>query len=813
MGSIFQDLRYGARQLWKSPGLTFAAVLCIALGIGANSATFSFARAFLWPNSMVKEPDRLVRIFVRWSTGMKYGSFSYPDYIDVRDKNDVFTGLVANSIMPFHMSAGDRNERIWGAVVSGNYFSELGVKPHLGRGLLVEDDQTPGANPVAVISHGLWQRRFGSDQGIVGKTMLLNTRSFTIVGVGPEGFYGTNTGLSQDIWVPITMTEQLGDTRRTITERGNHWIQGIIGRLKPGVTMAQADASINNLMTHLAQEYPNTNKGAGAMLYTESDASLHPSVRDGFVMFMRLMFGVVGLILLLSCTNVAGLLLARSASRRKEIGVRMALGADRFRLIRQLLAESLLLSLMAGGVGLLLGVFLTRLVRSFSPPSDLPLRIDIDLDWSVLAFTFAVTVITGILFGLAPALAASKTDLVTVLKEGNPVQLAGASHLRRFLVAGQVALSFVLLIGAGLAVRSLQNARNLDLGFNPENQVVVALDLGLQQYDEAKGRQFIRSVRNHLATQPGIQAVGFSDGIPLSLSSTQRTVQPEGYAPPANLIYPAIDCATVDYGYFPAMGIGIVRGRGFAETDNVDAVPVIMINETFAKRFWPGQDPIGKHIRTAGKDGLVIGVARNGKYFSLGEEPKAFFYLPLEQIHRASFYLHVRTSMDPESLIATVRREVQALDDKLPLSDLKTMNAALGFALLPARMAAGIVSAFALLALFLAAIGLYGVIAYSVNQSIRDIGIRMALGAQTQDVLKLVIRGGMNITSIGLGIGLVIGLILTQLMKALLYGISPMDPLSYLTAIALLAAVAFLAMYLPARRAARVDPMIALREF
>jgi macrolide transport system ATP-binding/permease protein len=813
MSQFLQDLRYGARQLRKSPGLTLAAVLCIALGIGANSATFSFANAFLWRKSQVSEPDRLVRIFVRWSSGLKFGSFSYPDYLDVRASNDVFTGLVANSIMPFHLSAGDRNERVWGAVVSGNYFSELVVKPFLGRGFLPEEDLPSGAHAVAIISHGLWQRRFGADTAVIGKTILLNARPFTIVGVGPEGFYGTNTGVGQDIWVPITMTEQLGDARRTLTMRGNHWIQSIIGRLKPGVTMAQANAAVNTLMSHLAEEYPNSNKGTSAMLFPDAEASLHPQVRDGFVMFMRLMFGVVGVILLLSCTNVAGLLLARSAARRKEVGIRMALGANRLRLVRQLLAESFLLSLFAGGVGLLLGVSLTRLVQSFRPPSDLPMKLEIGMDWSVLAFTFAVTVVTGLMFGLTPALAATKTDLVSVLKEGNPAPLAGASRLRRILVAGQIALSLALLIGASLVVRSLQNARNLDPGFNPDNQVVVALDLGLQQYDEARGRQFIRSLRERLKTLPGIQSVGFADNLPLSLSSSQMSVMPEGYTPPPDMNDPTIDCATADYGYFPAMGIPVLRGRGFAETDTADGLPVMIINETFAQRFWPGQDPIGKHVRTGGKDRIVIGVVRNGKYFSLGEDPKAFFYLLLDQNHRASFYLHVRTAGDPDSFLQTIRREILSLDDKLPLSDLKTMHAALGFALLPARMAAGVVSAFALLALFLAAIGLYGVIAYSVSQSMRDIGIRMALGARPGDVFKLVIRGGMTLTAVGLGVGLAIGLVLTRLLTGLLYGVSPTDPLSYLIAVTMLAAVALLAAFLPARRATKVDPMIALREF
>jgi predicted permease len=452
-------------------------------------------------------------------------------------------------------------------------------------------------------------------------------------------------------------------------------------------------------------------------------------------------------------------------------------------------------------------------VQSLNPPVGLPLRIDVGLDWSVLGFTLAISVITGVLFGLTPALSAAKTDLVAVLKEGNPVQWTGASRLRRVLVSGQVALSLALLIGASPMVRSLQNARVLDPGFNPEHQVVAALDLGLQQYNEARGRQFIRSLRNQLKSLPGVQAVGFSDSLPLSLSSSQTSVLPEGYTLPAESTTPIIDYATVDYGYFPAMGIPILRGRGFEETDRVNSPPVIVINETFAQRFWPGQDPIGKRVNTGHEESLVVGVVKNGKYFSLGEDPKAFLYFPLEQNHRASVFLQVRTTVDPDGFLQVVRREVEKLDDKLPLADLRTMDAVMGFALMPARLAAGVVSVFAFLALFLAAVGLYGVIVYSVSQSIRDIGIRMALGAQAGDVLGLVMRGGMTLIFIGLAAGLGIGLLLTRLMTGLLYGISPTDPLSYLAGLIALVAVALLAVYLPARRATKVDPMVALREY
>jgi predicted permease len=448
MDHLLQDLRFGMRQLYKSPGFTLAAVLCIALGIGANAATFSFANAFLWRKSMASEPDRLVRLYASWTNGLKYGSFSFLDYLDVRDRNDVFTGLAVSSIMPCHLSSGDRNERVWGAVVSGNYFSVLGLSPARGRFFEPGEDRTEGTHAVVVLGHGFWKRRFSGDPGIIGRTLMLNRIPFTVVGVAPEGFEGMDTGLGQDLWIPIMMTVRMGEERRSLTARGNHWISSTIGRLKPGVTMAQARASVNALMAHLAEQYPDSNKGKSVMLDSESDTSLHPMVRGGFVMFLQLMFGVMGFILLLACANVAGLLLARSAARRKEIGLRMALGANRTRLVRQLLAESLLLSLLAGAAGLLLNVWLTGLIQSFRPPSDLPLRIDVSMNWPVLTFACAVTVLTGVLFGLTPALASTRADLVSVLKEGSPVQLTGASRLRRALVVAQVALSLGLLIGA-----------------------------------------------------------------------------------------------------------------------------------------------------------------------------------------------------------------------------------------------------------------------------------------------------------------------------------------------------------------------------
>jgi predicted permease len=812
MTDFFQDLRFGARQLWTHPGFTIAAVLCIALGIGANSATFSFANALLFKLPNVEEPERLVRLFVNWTSGLKFGSFSYPDYVDFRDRNDVFTDLAAESLRPLHLSTGRQNEKVAGSVVSGNYFSVLGIEMVLGRAFFPEEDETPGTHPVAVLSHGLWERRFGAEPNVVGETVLINGQSYTVIGVAPKGFYGTNVAIRSDIWVPILMQEQLIPGEDLLDRRGFHWLQFIIGRLKPGVTVEQARASTNALMANLIAEYPDSNTGKSIDVYPEAQASLHPMIRQGFVGFMSLIFGVVGFVLLLACANVAGLLLARMAARHREVGIRLALGAGRRRIVRQLLSESLLLSFFAGGLGLLLAYWLIRLMQSFQPPTDFPIHFDIGIDPMVLGFTFLVAFIAGIIFGLAPALQATKHDLVSSLKEGTTSQVGRASLLRRFLVIGQVAVSLFLLIGAGLLVRGLQSAQDLDVGFDPDHQLIAVVELGLQGYNETQGRQFRQSLRERVAALPGVQSVGFGVDIPLHMSGRQNGVLPEGFEVPEGSDRPSIDLNFVDHGYFQAMGIPILRGRGFELADDEDAPPVIIINEAFAERFWPGEDPIGKQVRTSGEDHTVIGVVPTGKYFSLGEDPKPFFYHTLGRYYHGTSTLHVRTAGDPNGLLEAVRREVRELDATLPISDLKTMHAALGFAFLSARMGAGVVGAFAVLALLLAAVGLYGVIAYSVSQGSRDIGIRMALGARSRDVLGLVLGKGMKLTAAGLVIGLVLGLALTRLMGSFLYGTSTTDPVSYISGCVLLAGVAFMASFLPARRATKLDPVVVLRD-
>jgi predicted permease len=809
MSDLYRVLRLAFRQLWKSPGFTLAALVSIALGIGANTTTFSFANTLIFKeNPYVREPDRLVRLFLRWSSGLKFGSFSYPDYVDFRERNEVFEGLVADVVSPLHLSTEDGNERIWAAIVSANYFSVLGVDIPLGRPFGPEDDRTLDDDPVVVVTHGFWQRRLGGARDVVGRSVHLNGHPYTVIGVAPEGFTGVNVGLRPELWAPLSMTSQLMPDR-DLRERGNHWIGFVIGRLKPDVTAEQAREATNALMAALTEEYPDTNEGKAVDVFPEAEASLHPMIRSGFVGFLGVMFGVVGLILLLACANVAGLLVARSVARRREIGIHVALGADRARLLRQLLTESLVLSLAGGALGLLLSLGLRGLLISVRPPSDLPIHVDVQLDTAVLVFTLAASVMSGVLFGLAPALQTTRADVVSALKEGLP-HGGRRGGLRRLLVAGQVALSAVLLIAAGLAIRSLENVRRLDPGFDPDHLIVGAVDLDLQGYDETRGREFRRRLKERLSVLPGVKAVGLARMFPLQLNSSDRGAVPEGYEPlPGET--PSVLYNYVDPDYFAAMGIPILSGRGFTERDVQGSPPVIVVNQTFANNYWPGQDPVGKRVRTVDANHEVVGIAKDGKYFSIGEDPKPYMYLCSLQYYRGETVIHLRAEREPEALLAGIRNEVRALDPQLPLSDLKTGHAALGFVLFPARLAAGVVGAFSALALLLAAVGLYGVIAYAASQGRHEIGVRIALGAKARDVLRLIVGQGMRLTGAGLVVGILAALALARAMVGILYGVSATEPLAFIGAAVVLAAVALVATYLPARRAARVDPVIALR--
>ncbi|HXU35132.1 MAG TPA: ABC transporter permease [Blastocatellia bacterium] len=805
---MIQDVRYGVRMLIKKPAFTIIAVLSLALGTGANTAIFSFINALLLRPLPIERPNELVSLN-NAEARQAFPSFSYPNYKDFRDRNDVFSGLIGYRFTPLSMSHDGINERVWGYEVTGNYFDVLGVNTILGRTISLDDDRVAGASPVAVMSYKCWQR-FGADQSIIGKDVIVNGRNFTIVGVAPRGFSGTEVVSQPELWFPIAMQAQL--------ETGSNWLDDresnnvfVQGRLKPGVSVAQAQTALNSIAADLEREYPNINQGKRVELSPPGLIGL--AMRGPVMGFSGLLMGIVGLVLLLACINLANLLLARAADRRREIAVRLALGATRFRLVRQLLTESLMLAFCGGALGLLPASWLVNLASTFKVPPNIPLAFEIHIDYRVFIFTFLLSIGTGVLFGLLPALQATKTDLVPALKDEPSFGGRRGSLLKSSLIVFQIALSLILLVGGGLMMRSLKQAQAINLGFEPKNAIEVEFDLRLQGYESAQGKEFQKRVLDRVRALPGVQTAGIADMIPVDLHFSRRAVFIEGQTPERTANTPGAMINRVGPQYFQAMGTRLLAGRDFTEQDDQKSQGVAIVNETFARRFFPGEDPIGKRFslgRPEGTKNQIVGVVEDGKYAGLNESPKPFVARPVWQSDVGATSVIVRTDGDPQRLIGAVSREVADLDPHLPISS-NTLVGKLDVPLLPARIGASVLGGFGVLALALAAIGIYGVISYAVSTRTHEIGIRMALGAEKADVLKLVLGQGLKLTLIGIAIGLAVALGLTQFMRAILFGISATDPLTFAFASVVLGFVALLACYLPARHATKVDPMVALR--
>ncbi|HVG18628.1 MAG TPA: ABC transporter permease [Blastocatellia bacterium] len=822
METLLQDLRYGFRMLIKRPGFAAVAVLSLALGIGANTAIFSFVNAILLRPLPVAAPDELMFVF-SGTAERPYSVSSYPDYVDYRDRNEVFSGLAAYSGVSVSMATGDQAESVSGAIVTGNYFDVLGVKFARGRAFLPEENQTPGERAVAIVSYKLWQRRFGGDPGLLGKEAVLNGRSFTVVGIAPANFNGTVVGQSIDIYVPMMMQSLVRPPRGgysgeqdadLLTKRGPRWLN-MVGRLKPGVNQEQAQAAMGTIASQLEQAYQGTNRGWGVALFPVSKGD--PDIRSQALLISWCLMAVVGLVLLIACFNVANLLLSRASTRRKEISVRLALGASRFRLVRQLLTESLLLSVTGGVVGLLLALWMTDMLQAINPPANVfPLKLDLSLDGRVLTFSLLLSLATGLVFGLAPAMQASKPDLVPALKdEAAP----GGSrsrrlNLRNLLVVGQVAISLVLLISAGLFLKSLRNAEAIDPGFNPDNVLNVPLNINLLKYTKAQGRDFSQQVIEKVESIPGVKSATLARVVPLSGGGRQTNIYIEGQDEPPQDRPNIVNANVVGLRYLETLSIPLLRGRDFTEQDREGAPGVVVVSETFARRFWRGEDPLGKRISMRSQSGPfleVIGVAKDGKYITLGEEPRSMMYLPLLQNHETGMTMHIRTAGDPMSIAGGVRNAVASLEKNLPTYDMKTMSEQLGSSLFPARMGATLLAVFGLLALLLAAVGIYGVMGYSVARRTREIGIRMALGARRGDVLRLVLKEGMAMVGLGIGVGLIGAFFATRVLANFLYGVSVTDPITFVIISLLLSGVALVASFIPARRATKVDPLVALR--
>ncbi len=819
METLLQDIRYGLRVLRKSPGFAFVAVLSLGLGIGANTTIFTLINAVLLRSEPVRDIERLVAVYTtdvkNQGDNFAFMPVSHPNFEDYRDQNDVFEEMGATSGVPVSLSGSGEPEQLFALMVTGNYFSLLGVPMQLGRGFQPDEDRTPGTHPVVVLSEGLWKRRFASDPNIIGKSITLNSGIFSVVGVTPRGFRGLNALGGPDLYVPTMMHEQLltGFMAENYNERRALLFQPF-GRLKPGVSLAQAGSALKAIGARLEKDYPVPNKGRNVGVMPMAQTTINPNLRGGLVLAGGLLMTVVAIVLLIACANVANLLLARAAARRKEIAVRVSLGAGRMRLVRQLLTESVVLAVLGGAFGVLVAYWARDLLLAFRPPQLLVGAIDLSLDFRVLLFTLGASLLTGLLFGLLPAIEASRPDLVLSLKDrsGMPGHHRGRLRLKGALVVGQVALSLVSLIGAGLFLRSLRNAHQINPGFEAGNLLTVSFDLGAQRFDQPRGEDFHRRIQERVKSIPGVRSVALSSNLPMG-GGFGRTVFPEGQEPGSGAVGHFVNVNTIGVGYLRTLGTHLKRGRDFTEADRQGAPMAIVINDAMAKTFWPDQDALGQRFKFFGDESFreVIGIAENTKVFTLGEEPQPVAYIPLLQQYEPAMTLNVRTSMDAAALLPTLRREVQALEPTMPLTNVQTADDLLGQVLWAPKMGAGLLAILGLLALVLAAVGIYGVMSYSVNQRTGEFGLRMALGAQPADILSLVFRQGMVLCGTGLLIGLFVSLLASRFLAALLFDTSPSDPFTFASILLLLAGVSMIAGYVPARRATRADPMTALR--
>ncbi len=809
MTSVWQDVRYGFRVLLKAPGFSVTVILTLALGIGANSTIFSWINArLLNPIPGMSHATEVVAV-VNGGPGQAR-SLSYPDFKDLRNRNHSFSDMTAFGIWPMSLTGQGKPERVWGTLVTANYFDVLAVRPVLGRGFLRSEESAANGAPVAVISYRLWEDHFGRNPSVVGSTVHIGMHPFTIVGVAPPVFQGSYTGLRTELWVPVVMVSELtaaGDDR--LNDRSSGWLQAL-GRLRPGVSRLQAQAEMNAVAQQIAQQFPDSHKG-------RAQTTLYPLWRapNGgnafFSVLLPILMALAGVVLLLACANIANLLLTRSVSRQKEVAVRLSLGASRTRLVRQFLVENLILALIGGLLALAATVWTARSFMNMAPVSDLPVWVSVHVDRSVLLATLIISTLTCGLFGILPALRASALSPVSILKDESG-GLAGGRHrawLSSALAVAQISLSLFLLVSAGLFIRSFRAQQRFDPGFNVHNVLLESYDL-FPIYTESAGIAFDQQVLGEIRSLPGVRAVSIADWTPLGFSGNSDSFVPEGYvAGPREAVEAGVNI--VSPGYFSVMEIPILRGRDFSAADSIKSRKVVVINQALADRYWHDQDAVGKRMKIEGGWATVIGIVRTSRYYDLNEQPRPFVYLPLYQSYSPTAILHVRTAGDPLASATAVSEAVHQLDADLPVFDIATLEARTKTSSFMQRMAGTFVGAFGVLAFVLAAVGIYGVIAYNTRQRTHEFGIRMALGALPGDVLRLILGQGMRITVMGLGLGLVASLALARLMSSLLFGVSASDPLTFIAVVLLLAVVAMLAIYIPAHRAMRTDPVLALR--
>jgi predicted permease len=811
--TTLQDLRFGLRMLRRSPGFSALAILCLTLGIGANAAVFSWIEGILFrPYPAVTHQEQLLALAGTARGESGHTAISWPDFADLQRNCTLFDAFFVSKIMGTTLSIGDRAEVTTGSIVSANYFDAIGVHPILGRGFEPGEDVGRNAHPVTVISYQLWKGRFKGDPQIIEKTQRLNNVVHTIVGVMPEGFYGTFVGWAMQFWVPASMEETFEAGGYKLEDRGARWIEAFV-RLKPGVTRQQAQQEISAVARRLEADYPDTNRGRGIMLWPLWQTPFNNA--GTLLPTLEIMLAVVVFVLLIACANVGNLLLVRSFARRHEMTVRLAIGAGRGRLVKQLFTEGLILSALGAAGGLLVAHWCRyALVLLFPARGGVAMHLPGEIDWRVLALSAGVCLVTTLVLGLVPAFQTGKIDLAGALKSDSVGVVGGGGRawVRSGLVVMQVSLSFVLLVGAGLLLQSLQRIRTTSPGFSTHGVLDTAVNLVSAGYDAPRAQTFQDELLDRVKALPGVESAVFARMTPLSYGSYSSTpLAVDGYQPPPEE-QPIVEYNEVGPDYFTTLGIPLVSGRQFTRADDEKAALVAVVNETMAAKYWRGRNPIGERVQVKGRWMQIVGVAKDSKYQSVRETPKPFFYVPLRQNFSRGAGLYIRTPLSPETMASALMREVHALDGNLALFEVITLQEQVDRSTSPQMVAVTLVGILGGLALLLAAIGLYGVMSYAVSQSTRELGLRMALGAGASNLLRLVLSRGLALTAGGVALGAAVALGLTRLLGSLLYKVSPRDPLAFGSAFVVMTIAALAACFLPAWRATRTDPARALRD-
>ena len=811
----FQEIRFTLRVLAKNRGFTAVAALSLALGIGANSAIFSLADALLLRPLPVRDPGAVVTLTTN-TPDNPYSGVSYPNYRDIRGKAQSFDGVVAFQLSTWGVanSAGEIAQMRMGVMVSDNFFQVLGVEPTLGRSFRPEETRVPGRDAVVVLAHDFWNNQFAADRSVVGRTIRLNGIDFTVVGVAPESFTGVDQYIRPALFVPVMMKQRLDASKDNPLEtRGNHDFT-VKARLKPGMSMGTARAELATIWNNLQQSYPDINRGRKVDVKTEIQARYQQDPYDAIlVMFLM---GLVGLVLIIACANVANLLLARASSRAREIAIRLAVGASRMRLVRQLLLESLMLAVLGGLLGVVFGYAGIRFLQRIQIPTDLPVVISVQLDHRVLAFSLIAALVSALFFGLAPALQSTRTGLVPALKAGGQgLQGRRRTIGRSFLVVGQVALSMALLVAAGMLVDAVGKTLTFDPGFRTDHLLTMEFDTALVRYTDDQTREFYRSLRDRASALPGVRSVAMTCYVPFAPNGYGKTVVPEGYEFPKGRDSASTPGAVVDEHYFDVMKMAIIRGRGFTAGDKAGARRVAVVNQEFASAYWPKQDPVGKRFRLNDSKGPwveVVGVTKTSRYFFIAEPPMKFLYLPFAQEQSSRMSLMVETFGDPAAIAAPLRAVVRGIDPNQPIYDVRTFSSFYEQrAVAVAMTLMQVVATMGMLGLTLALVGLYGLIAYSVSRRTQEIGIRMAIGADSMEVLKMVLRQGLVLVLVGIVVGGAVSVVVARMLAIGLAGLGTPNPITYVVVPIALLLITLAACYIPARRASLIDPIRALR--